>query len=82
MGPFDLSTALGKPGQLDDQEVKDAIQHVVDVCNKAGKFSLIYGTSVENAKARYEEGYQSVTLTMDAVIFGDAVANVVKEIKG
>lgn len=81
VGPFDLSTALGKPGQLDDPEVKEAIQRVADVCKEAGKFSLIYGTNVDNAKARYEQGYQSVTLTMDALIFGDAVANVVKQIK-
>lgn len=82
VGPFDLSTALGKPGQLDDPEVVEAIQHIVDVCNEAGKLSIIYGTNIENAKARFEQGYQSVTLTMDALIFGEAVAQAVNSLKG
>ena len=82
VGPFDLSTALGKPGQIDDPEVKEAIQRVADACKAAGKFSFIYGTNVENSKQRFEEGYQSVTMTMDALIFGEAVKNVVNEIVG
>lgn len=77
VGPFDLSTALGKPGQMDDPEVIEAIQRVADVCKEAGKLSFIYGTSVENSKDRFAQGYQSVTMTMDALILGEAVENVV-----
>lgn len=82
VGPFDLSTALGKPGQLNDQEVIDAIQRVVDATKAAGKFSFIYGTNIDNSKLRFEQGYDSVTMTMDALIFGEAVKNVVNDILG
>ncbi|NCC59061.1 MAG: diguanylate cyclase, partial [Synergistales bacterium] len=40
VGPFDLSTALGKPGDFNDPVVKDAIAHVQKVCKSAGKFSF------------------------------------------
>lgn len=80
VGPFDLSTALGKPAQFDDQEVIDAIQKVLDVCKAAGKFSLIYGTGIENSKMRFEQGYQSVTMAMDAIIFSNAVKDVVGQL--
>lgn len=82
VGPYDLSTAMGKAGQFDDQEVIDAIQKVVDVCKAAGKFSIIYGTSVENAKQRFEQGYDSVTLTMDALHFSNAIKQIVEEVMG
>lgn len=81
VGPFDLSTALGKPGQLDDQGVSDAILQIAEVCQKAGKFSLIYATDTDNAKVRFSQGYQSVTLSMDALIFGQAINSAVNELK-
>jgi len=36
VGPFDLSDAMGRPGEVDHPDVVKAIEHVVDVTLKAG----------------------------------------------
>lgn len=82
VGPYDLSTSMGKPGQFDDQEVIDAIQKVADVCKAAGKFTIIYGGSEAAIKNNYAIGYDSVTFGMDAIILGNAVKAVVENAKG
>lgn len=79
VGPYDLSTALGKPGQFDDQEVIDAIQKVADVCKAAGKFSFIYAGSIPAITKNFEIGYGSVTYAMDAIVLSQAYADIVKQ---
>lgn len=37
IGPFDLSIAMGKPGQLDDPEIKAAITRIRKACEKEHK---------------------------------------------
>lgn len=81
VGPVDLSTSLGKYGNIGDPEVSEAIQHILDVCKKAGKFSFIFASNIQAAKERLEQGFDSVTLTMDTLIFGSAVADAVKQLK-
>ncbi len=81
VGPYDLSTALGKPGQFDDQEIIDAIQHISDVCKKAGKMSFIYAGDIETSKKDYDIGYDAVCFGMDAMILMNAVKNIVKELE-
>ena len=72
VGPYDLSTALGKPGQFGDEEVKGAIQKVLDACKKAGKFSFIYAGTESDIKKNYQMGYDSVTYNMDAIVLTEA----------
>jgi 4-hydroxy-2-oxoheptanedioate aldolase len=73
VGPFDLSTAMGKPAQFDDPEVRDAIRHIQGVCADAGKFSFIFAGNEAVAKEDFALGYGSVTLGMDATILTNAV---------
>ena len=81
VGPYDLSTALGKPGQFDDQEIIDAIQHISDACKKAGKMSFIYAGDVATSKKDYDIGYDAVCYGMDAMILINAVKDIVKELE-
>ena len=73
VGPFDLSTAMGKPAQFGDPEVRDAIRHIQGVCADAGKFSFIFAGNEAVAKEDFALGYGSVTLGMDATILTNAV---------
>ena len=72
VGPFDLSTALGKPGCFDDPEVSDAIAHIQRVCKEKGKLSFIFAADAATAEADYALGYDSVTLGMDATVLTKA----------
>lgn len=82
VGPFDLSAALGTPGDFSNPEVIEAIQHVADVCRSAGKMSLIYGVKPEDIKRRFEQGYDSVAYSMDSLILIDALSKLVKQYVG
>lgn len=72
VGPFDLSTALGKPGEFGDPVVRDAIQHVQKVCKSAGKFSFLFAGTIEKARAGFAMGYDSITYGTDAAVLTDA----------
>lgn len=82
VGPFDLSTALGKPAQFDDPEIKDAIAHIQGVCRAAGKFSFIYAADETTARADFDLGYDSVTMGMDATVLTNAFKGVRNTILG
>ena len=82
VGPFDLSTALGKPAQFDDPEIKDVIAHIQGVCRAAGKFSFIYAADETTARADFALGYDSVTMGMDATVLTNAFKGVRKTILG
>ena len=82
VGPFNLSTALGKPAQFDDPEIKDAIAHIQGVCRAAGKFSFIYAADETTARADFALGYDSVTMGMDATVLTNAFKGVRKTILG
>ncbi|MCI6360185.1 MAG: aldolase/citrate lyase family protein [Clostridiales bacterium] len=82
VGPFDLSTALGKPAQFDDPEIKDVIAHIQGVCRAAGKFSFIYAADEATARADFALGYDSVTMGMDATVLTNAFKGVRKTILG
>ena len=73
MGPFDLSVAMGKPGEFGDVEFCDAIRHIQKACAEAGKLSFIFAANEADAAKDFALGYQSVTLGMDATILTDAV---------
>lgn len=53
VGPYDLSTAMGIPGQFDNPDFLKAIQKVVDACHAAGKFCITYCDSAQKARQYY-----------------------------
>lgn len=80
VGPYDLSTALGKPGEFDDEEIINAIERIVNVCKNANKFSFIYSGNVADIKRRFAQGYDSVTYSMDATELAERYKSIIKEI--
>ena len=81
VGPYDLSAALGKPGRFDDEEVKTAIQRVLEACKAAKKLSFIYAGSKKDAAERFAMGYDSVTFGMDAIVLTEAYKRIVVDIR-
>ena len=82
VGPFDLSIALGKPMAFDCQEMKTAMQRILDACHKNGKMAFIFCGAAATARARAAEGYDSVTTALDALMLTDAYRSLVKDIRG
>lgn len=81
VGPYDLSVALGKPAQLDDPDVVEAIATVLKACRAAGKFSFIYSGSKGGTKRFFSDGFDGVAYNMDAAVYIQAYKEIIKELK-
>ena len=80
VGPFDLSIALGHPGEFDAPVVHDAILRVQDACKRHGKLSMIFTGDVATTRQRFAEGYDSVTMGMDTLFFAEMYKKMADEV--
>ncbi len=81
IGPYDLSGSLGKPGQLDDPEVQNAIHQVRDICIKRQKPVGIFAIDVKTAKPFIDQGYSLIVVGMDALMIGNAASDIQSALK-
>ena len=80
VGPFDLSTAMGIPGEFDRPEFKDALRHIAGVCRAAGKPTLIFAGSTAAAREDLAMGYDIIAYSMDASLLIEAGRTAIREI--
>ena len=80
VGPYDLSVALGKPAQFGDAAFVTAVERVLAACKAANKFSFIYAGNVEEAKRRFEQGFDGVAYAMDAIVYVEAYRTLISRI--
>ncbi len=80
VGPFDLSTAMGIPGEFDRPEFQEALRHIQGVCRAAGKPTLIFAGSVAAARADLAMGYDSIAYSMDASLLIEAGRAAIRDI--
>ncbi len=73
VGPADLSTALGIPGQLDAPAFRSAIARVVGAARAAGIAAGILARNPEHAAACLEDGFSFVGVGSDATLLATAV---------
>ena len=78
IGPFDLSIALGIPGDFANERHINAVAHVLDVCHKHGKLSVMFCGSPEAAAGYFKQGFDSVTMSLDISVLADAFTDIVK----
>ena len=81
VGPFDLSVSMGIAGQFSHPEFIKAIDRILKACKEANILSFIYVPDIKTAKSRIDQGFQSITYSMDALILHEAVKRLVDEIK-
>jgi len=66
VGPYDLSVALGRPADMQNPELVDAISYILEVCKKNNKISMIYAGTPEASKEKFRQGFDCVACGMDA----------------
>lgn len=81
IGPFDLSISLGKPGDFDDPRFKSAVARILEACKKAGKYSLIFSTAIDQARAYLEQGFDGVAHSIDFTVFTEAYKAAMADIR-
>lgn len=81
IGAFDLSQALGVPGDVTNPIVEDAIAEIYDACIESSVIPGIVAPSLEMARKRIEQGFLYVTILDDMAFFADAVEKRLKDVK-
>jgi len=81
VGPADLSTSLGKPGQTNNPDVNKAIHRVIEVSEKKGVIPGIHTSSLENAQYWINEGMKMVGFCTDIKLILEICKNSVKELR-
>lgn len=76
IGPFDLSIALGIPGQFGDPLLTEGIERVRRACAAAGKLCIMYAGSGEAAKRYFDQGFPSVAAGLDIEVLKLAVRGI------
>ena len=83
IGPMDLATSMGYFGDPSQPEVQQAIATVEEKTLKAGKYLGTVGGSWEQARKKYDKGYQLLMLMSDSVdlakLAGQTVARFTEE---
>jgi 2-dehydro-3-deoxyglucarate aldolase/4-hydroxy-2-oxoheptanedioate aldolase len=81
VGPYDLSASLGKPGRIQDLDVREAIRAVAAACARRKVPAGIFALDVPGALKAFEEGYSLVCSGIDVGLFSQAVASIVRGLK-
>lgn len=82
VGPFDLSVAMGIPLEFDNPGFKAALARILAACKAAGKPSMIYAGTIEDAKTDFAMGFDSVTYNQDAPLLIEMLKSAKAQILG
>ncbi|MDX1512842.1 MAG: aldolase/citrate lyase family protein [Gammaproteobacteria bacterium] len=72
VGPYDLSTSMGTPGQVGAAPVVEAIGNVARACREAGIAPGIFGMTADDLRPWLERGFTLVAVGIDVVWLGRA----------
>ncbi len=83
IGPYDLSGSMGKPGQFEDVDVKQAIKRVEEICKKLNKPLGFHVIQPENKELvnKIKDGYTFLAFSLDFLFLGEKVRMEMAEIK-
>lgn len=79
IGPYDLSSSLGMPGQVDHPEV---VAKIREICQKAADAGVLIGTfadTVEKAQFYRELGVAYISISVDVGIITEAAQKLVQD---
>lgn len=79
VGPYDLSIALGMPGEFENPAFLQAVERVRRACVQNGKISLIFTGGGTQARAYFRQGFDAVAAGMDAMLLVAAVEKLRQE---
>ena len=82
IGPYDLSTSMGKPGQVNDADVLEQIETVRQAC-LAREIPLgIFGVDAAAVKSAIRDGFRLITVGMDTLMLIQSAQALVAALKG
>jgi len=84
IGPYDLSGSLYKPGDFDDEEVKKAVNVVLEAGKKHGIPAGFHSVSSDPQEAiMYKnKGFKFLGFSLDSIFLGDAAISAMRKLRG
>ncbi len=81
VGPADLSISLGIPGQFENPKLIEAIDKIIETCNKYGVAPGIHMRALHLAKFWRDRGMRFLSTGGDALFLYDKAAEAVKALR-
>ncbi len=81
IGPYDLSASMGKPGRLQDPDVRDAIRSVASACAAKKVPVGIFAAGLAASTQALEEGYTLVCSGIDVGLYSESAAEILRGLK-
>lgn len=81
IGPYDLSTSMGIPGQVHDPAVQEAIAEVLGVCQEVGKIPGIFGIAPDVVSRYIDMGFTLVGIGVDTLFLSQAASEALKGVR-
>ena len=83
IGPYDLSSSMGKPGAFDDKDVENAIKTALECGKKHGITAGFHSVSSDPSEALLykKKGFKLLGFSLDSIFLGDAVISAVQKMK-
>jgi 2-keto-3-deoxy-L-rhamnonate aldolase RhmA len=80
IGPYDLSGSLGKPGQWDEPDVKEAIKTYEEISSKYDKLRGFHVVPPDYSlvEEKIQKGYNFIAFGFDAIFLGTMIRNQLK----
>jgi 2-dehydro-3-deoxyglucarate aldolase/4-hydroxy-2-oxoheptanedioate aldolase len=82
LGPYDLSASLGKPGQVSDPEVQQAIATIRESCLKAGVKLGAFAADARTARSFVEQGFTLIAVGIDSLFLMSAAGDTLASTRG
>ncbi|HEY1999484.1 HpcH/HpaI aldolase family protein [Paraburkholderia sp.] len=81
IGPADLAASLGHLGDSKHPEVQDAMNHIVDVAQKAGIATGIFAMDAASARQARDAGFRFIALAADVMWLLRATRQALQEVR-
>jgi 2-keto-3-deoxy-L-rhamnonate aldolase RhmA len=81
IGPYDLSTSLGIPGQFEHTAFRDATRRVVEACERHGKAAVLATMDVGELCAGPSNGFRMLMYLADVWIYQQALRRCFRSIR-
>ncbi len=81
IGPYDLSQALGIPGQIEDPRVLEKMQEIITVAKRKGKTIGVFADSLTQAQRWIAAGVQYIAYSVDVGLFYNACRETVTALR-
>lgn len=82
IGPYDLSSSMGKLGHVAPGEIREIIDRVLACCKEHGKYAGIFTKDVNEAKQYANMGFRFIIVGTDISCMANGMKNIAGALRG